>query len=166
VQTVGEECDEDVCFDTAVFLMVDGADREVSFEVFEGFFYLAQLHVIGDAGCRFVFWFSTSIRQSYDNQHSLPYSRHPGVQIRKDAIPRTISDLLHCRCRFSFTLPFLSFQGHHTGSNQGSTGYLRITCRVLKNDFARCYSPNQVCLLRLFDEGAFGLLPWLSFRLY
>lgn len=46
VQAVGEERDEDVRLDLRFELMVDGADRQVPFEVTEGFLHLGKLDVV------------------------------------------------------------------------------------------------------------------------
>lgn len=45
VQAVGEERDKDVRFDTALFLVEDGSDGEITFERSEGRFDLDQLQV-------------------------------------------------------------------------------------------------------------------------
>ena len=45
VQTVGQKGDENVGFDPMLQLMVDGAQGQVVFEVFEGGFHFGQLNV-------------------------------------------------------------------------------------------------------------------------
>lgn len=45
VQAVGQEGDEEVCFDPRFALVVDRSDRKVALEIPEGFFDLRELEV-------------------------------------------------------------------------------------------------------------------------
>lgn len=45
VQAIGQKRDQDVRFDAVLELVEDGPDRQIAFEIFEGFLDLGQLHV-------------------------------------------------------------------------------------------------------------------------
>src|ERR1700736_656719 len=45
VQAVSNEGDENVSFDAILKLMIDGADRQITFEITESFLNLSQLNV-------------------------------------------------------------------------------------------------------------------------
>jgi hypothetical protein len=46
LQTVGQERDENVGFDSALFLMEDRADRQVAFQIFERLFHRNELGIV------------------------------------------------------------------------------------------------------------------------
>ena len=45
MHAVGEEGDEDVRFDARFILVINGSQRQIALEVFEGFFDVAELHI-------------------------------------------------------------------------------------------------------------------------
>jgi len=54
LQTIGQERNEDVGFDSALFLMEDLADRQVAFQTFECLFHRNQLRIVLPQQCGIV----------------------------------------------------------------------------------------------------------------